>query len=105
MCEAEIRYGLARMPDGRRRNELTRRIVGLFATAFCDRILTFDSSAADMYGTIRTSRERAGSVKDAMIAATARAYGVTIAARNQDDFAGCGVLVVNPWSRDAQDRP
>ena len=101
VCEAEIRYGLARMPAGRRRNELTRRTIELFATAFPDRILTFDSSAADLYGVIRASRERAGrpiSVEDAMIAATARAYGVALATRNEHDFVGCGVHVINPWS-------
>lgn len=101
ICEAEIRYGLARMPAGRRRNELTRRIMELFAAAFADRILAFDSSAADIYGAIRTSRERAGhpiAVEDALIAATARAYGLAIATRNEDDFAGCGVQIINPWS-------
>jgi predicted nucleic acid-binding protein len=35
-----------------------------------------------------------------MIAATARAYGVAVATRNADDFAGCGVRVVNPWSEE-----
>lgn len=101
ICEAEVRQGLARMPAGRRRNELTRRITELFDTAFADRILTFDSAAADIYGAIRTSRERAGrpiTVEDAMIAATARAYGVAIVTRNEGDFAGCGVQIINPWS-------
>lgn len=106
MCEAELRYGLARLPAGRRRNELARRIVELFATAFHDRVLVFDSAAAALYGTIRTSREAAGrpiTVEDAVIAATARAYNVAIVTRNVGDFVGCGARVINPWSPDAQD--
>ena len=38
-------------------------------------------------------------VDDAMIAATARAYGVAaLAARNARDFVGCGVELIDPWS-------
>lgn len=100
VCEAEIRYGLARMPPGRRRNELAGRITVFLTTAFPDRIMAFDSAAAAVYGAIRAAREAAGkpiTVQDAMIAATARAYGLSIATRNDDVFTGCGVLWVNPW--------
>ncbi len=100
VCEAEIRYGLARMPAGRRRNELTNRII-IFFSGFATRILAFDSAAAELYGAIRTRREAIGrpiSVADAMIAATARAYSLAIATRDGDDFAGCGVRIVDPWS-------
>jgi toxin FitB len=98
ICEAEVRYGLARR--GRRRNELAGRVAVLF-TGFAARILPFDSTCATHYGIIRVARQTAGkpiSVQDAMIAATARAYGVAVATRNAGDFAGCGVRVVNPWS-------
>lgn len=103
VCEAEIRYGLAQLPPGRRRNELASRVIGFLAAAFSGRILAFDSAAAALYGEIRVSRSAAGKpigVPDAMIAATARAYGVTLATRNVGDFAGCGILVANPWSDD-----
>lgn len=102
VCQAEIRYGLARMPAGRRRNELAGRFAVLFA-GFTSRILAFDSSAAAFYGTVRGAREAAGrtiEVEDAMIAATARAFGVAVATRNVTDFEGCGVHVVNPWSEE-----
>jgi toxin FitB len=101
VCEAEIHYGLARMPVGRRRNDPTTRVTVFLATAFAGRIMAFDTAAAALYGAIRAEREAAGkpiSVQDAMIAATARAYGLAIATRNGDDFAGCGVRIVNPWS-------
>jgi predicted nucleic acid-binding protein len=103
VCEAEIRYGLARMPAGRRRNDLAGRVAVFLASAFVGRIMAFDTAAAALYGTIRAAREAAGrpiSVQDAMIAAIARAYGLAIATRNIDDFTGCGAEVIDPWSPD-----
>jgi predicted nucleic acid-binding protein len=101
VCEAEIRYGLARMADGRRRDELIARMAEFFEIGFLDQVLQFDRACAAVYGEIRHGREAAGkpiTVEDAMIAATARAYGVqAIATRNTKDFAGCGVTLIDPW--------
>ena len=99
VCEAEIRYGLARMPAGRRRNELASRVI-IFFSGFANRILAFDGAAAELYGAVRSRRDAVGrtiSVADAMIAATARVYGLAIATRNGGDFAVCGIRVVDPW--------
>jgi toxin FitB len=56
---------------------------------------------AALYGEIRHAREAAGqpiSFQDAMIAATARAYGAhAIVTRNTKDFVDCGVTAVDPW--------
>ena len=101
ICEAELRYGLARMPTGRRRNDLVGRVTVFLATAFAGRIMAFDTAAAALYGTIRAAREAAGrpiAIQDAMIAATARAYGLAVATRDADDFVGCGVRIMDPWS-------
>lgn len=101
VCEAQIRCGLALMPAGRGGNERAGRMIALLASVFADRILAFDSAAAALYGTIRAAREAAGkpiSVEDAMIAATARAYALSVVTCNELDFGGCGVRVVNPWS-------
>lgn len=101
VCEAEIRYGLARLPAGRRRNDLVSRITAFFAEAFSGRTLSFDSASAAIYGELRAAREAAGrpiEVEDAMIASTARAYGAVLVTRNVADFVGCGVEVVNPWT-------
>jgi predicted nucleic acid-binding protein len=102
VCEAEIRYGLARMPVGRRRDELIARIDTFFELGFRDQVLRFDRSCAALYGEVRHAREAAGkpiTVEDAMIAATARAYGVAgIVTRNTKDFVGCGVALIDPWA-------
>ena len=101
VCEAEIHYGLARMPVGRRRNELAERIATFRSTAFPGRVLPFDGTCAARYGEFRAAREAAGgpiAVEDAMIAATARAYGAIVATRNVADFADCGIQVIDPWA-------
>lgn len=100
VCEAEICYGLTRLPPGRRRNDLIGRVTAFFAEAFGDRTLAFDSASAAIYGELRAAREAAGrpiETEDAMIAATARAYGAMVVTRNVDDFMGCEVEIVNPW--------
>jgi predicted nucleic acid-binding protein len=100
VCEAEIRYGLARMPIGRKRDDLIAPITAFFETGVKDHILPFDRTCALLYGEIRHAREASGkpvTVEDAMIAATARAYGVTaVATRNTADFTDCGVKLIDP---------
>lgn len=99
ICEAEIRYGLERLPRGRKRDHLTERLKTFFAS-FQGQILPFNSECAVFYGAIRAEREVSGKpveVEDAMIAATAHAYGLPIATRNVADFLNCGVKIINPW--------
>jgi toxin FitB len=97
---AELRYGAARLPEGRRKRELYNKVEGLLAEDFRDQILPFDAQAATHYAEIAAARERAGqpiSMADAQIAAICRLYSVGLATRNVDDFANTGVDAVNPW--------
>ena len=59
--EAELRYGAAILPAGRRRDTLTSDIEAMLHDAFENRILPFDSDAARVYASIAasTSRRRA----------------------------------------------
>ena len=103
VCVAEVHYGLARIAAGRRRDELATRITAFLAGGFEGRVLPFDAACATLYGTIRAEREARGKpieVEDAMIAATARAHGATLATRNVTDFEKCGIVVVNPWDQE-----
>lgn len=100
LSEAEIRYGIFRLPRGRRRDFLFDSFQRFLALGFGGRIIAFDGAAAVAYAEIRTRREQAGmpvTIPDAMIAATALAYGASVATRNVGDFIGCGIGVVNPW--------
>ena len=101
ITEAEMRYGLAIMPAGRRRNELVLQTDYLLDGYFEDRILPFDSAAAKIYAEIYAIRRRRGrpiSLQDCQIAAIARSNDMAVATRNIADFTDCGVELVNPWS-------
>jgi hypothetical protein len=100
--EAELRYGVALLPGGRRRTALDAAIDGLLGEDFRDRILPFDREAAGAYADIAAARRAAGrpiSQFDCQIAAIARAHGASVATRNTNDYEGCGVPVIDPWDQ------
>jgi hypothetical protein len=105
ITEAELRYGLALMPVGRRRSTIAAEIEGMLGEDFRGRILPFDSPAAVAFAEIAAYRRQAGrpiSQADAQIAAIARSRGAALATRNVADFEGCGIEVVNPWKDAAE---
>ena len=98
--KAEIFYGIAALPDGRRRVALAAAAEAMFTEDFASRVLPFDEAAAIFYAEIVAARRRGGrpiEAFDALIAATARVAGAGLATRDVDDFAGCGLAVINPW--------
>jgi len=102
VTEAELRYGLAIMPAGRRRSDLVDRINRLFGNVFLGHVLPFDHDAAPHYAALMAHRRELGrpiATADAMIAAIALANGCKLATRNVTDFEDTGVEVVDPFSR------
>lgn len=100
LTQAEIFYGLALLPDGRRRDELVAAARPMFEVDLAGRLLPFDTDAAMAYPNIAAGRRQAGqpiSQIDAQIAAIVRSRGARLATRNVRDFADCGITVVNPW--------
>lgn len=98
--EAELRYGVAILPTGKRRTALATAIEGLLEEDFHDRILPFDRAAVRAYATIATARRAAGrpiSQFDCQIAAIARARDAAVATRNTNDYEGCGIALIDPW--------
>ncbi len=96
---AELRYGISRLPEGRRRSSLLD-----FWLATCDRfrgrILSFDRRAAEVYGDVAATAERTGrrlNVQDGQVAAIALVHRMQVATRNVSDFEASGVALVNPW--------
>jgi toxin FitB len=96
---AEVRYGIARLADGRRKQALLAAADEVFA-AFGDQVLPVDGAAAEQYAVIASGRERAGKSAagfDALIAAVCRSRGAALATRNVSDFEGTGIEVIDPW--------
>ena len=101
ITEAELRYGLALLPDGQRQQRLLAQAEAMLAEDFAGRILPFDSAAATAYAPIAAARRRSGrpiSQADAQIAAIAASRGAVLATRNVADFDGCGIAVLDPWT-------
>jgi toxin FitB len=88
MNEAEIRHGLARLPDGRRKQQLQQGWDALAAELFAGRIWPFTSEAAHWYAELLRRRERL---------ARPLAHGVPLATRDVADFAEIGLELINPW--------
>jgi len=100
VSQAEILYGVALVPAGKRQEGLLRAAHTAFETYFRGRVLPFDSEAAEAYADIAAGRRQTGrpiTQADAQIAAIARSRGAELATRNVPDFDGCGVEIVNPW--------
>ncbi|WP_028629913.1 type II toxin-antitoxin system VapC family toxin [Metapseudomonas resinovorans] len=97
---AEILYGIARMPNGKRKDLLAIGADTLFNKLFAGCILPFDVDAAVHYAALVSASEAKGRVTDmadGQIAAIARLYSAKVATRNTRDFEELGVALVNPW--------
>ncbi|WP_438751478.1 type II toxin-antitoxin system VapC family toxin [Pararhizobium sp. O133] len=97
---AELRYGVAALPDGKRKAGLRAALENHIVTWFGPRILPFGTAAADAYASIRAHAKTAGlaiGVADGYIAATAAAHGFAVATRDTGPFEAAGVPVINPW--------
>jgi len=100
VSEAELRYGVAILPVGKRRTALEAAMTRWFDRGFGERILPFDSAAAKAYAEIAAERRQTGRTigeADCQIAAICGSRGATLVTRNVRHFRGTGVEVVNPW--------
>jgi predicted nucleic acid-binding protein len=98
---AELRYGVATLPDGRRKEGLGAALENRIIALFGSRILSFDAAAAQAYAIIRARAKTAGlaiAPADGYIAATATAHGFMVATRDTGPFEAAGVPVINPWT-------
>ena len=97
---AELRTGLAAMPEGKRKTALVGLINELL-NRFGRSPVAFDGLAADDYAAIVTARKKSGRpilVMDALIAAVAVSHGLTLATRDVADFSDIeGLKLIDPW--------
>ena len=100
----EIKGGLDRMDDGRRKRRLLAALDALLQIDFRERVLPFDLDAAMEAARLDAERERRGrpiDVRDTLIAGIAISRGAAIATRNVRHFADLPIEVINPWGTSA----
>lgn len=96
---AELLFGIAALPAGRRKNMLEQTLDGL-VELFGDRVLPFDTDAARRYADLAVTARTAGRgfpTPDGYIAAIAACRGFIVASRDTAPYAAVGVAVINPW--------
>ena len=99
MTWAELQRGVARLPQSKRRSELTLWLTQLEA-GFEGRILAFDQRSAQAWAQITATAEMQGksmAAFDSIIAATARAFDCKLVTRNVRDFAHWDIDLLDPW--------
>lgn len=97
---AELRLGVAQLPNGRKKEMLHQQLEQVVLPLFAKRILPFDDAMAGCYATIRAdarSKGKAIAAADGYIAATAQQYGFIVATRDGAPFLAAGLKVINPW--------
>ena len=100
VTEAEVRTGIAFLPEGKRRRGIAEAADRAFQGLFAGRVLSFDSAAARAYAEIAAVRRAAGrpiSQSDGQIAAISRSRGMALATRNIRDFTDMGIELIDPW--------
>lgn len=93
----EIRKGIERLEDAKRRQILLEWLHVELPTFFLGRILSVDAPVADRWGRLQSDAGRPLPAIDGLLAATALQHDMTLVTRNVKDFNGLGLNLVNPW--------
>jgi len=98
----ELRFGIAIMPDGRRRRELAAAFEVVLTEDLENRVLPFDEAAARASAELAARRRLAGNsmeIRDNQIAGIALVHRAVLATRNTKHFRGVGLRLIDPWSQ------
>ena len=98
---AELRFGIAALTPGKRRDTLHTSLEQRILPLFAGRILPFDAAASEAYSVLRARARTQGKAiapADGYIAATATSHGLIVATRDTGPFEAAGLTVINPWN-------
>jgi toxin FitB len=97
----EIAKGIRKLTASKRKESLTTWLNETLPNRFEHRILSIDISTMVLWGNLVGQLEQNGRplpVMDSLIAAIALQNSLSLVTRNENDFVGTGVVIVNPWS-------
>lgn len=95
----EIRKGLTKLPNSKRKAELTNWLNTLLEN-YKNRIYLIDLAVAENWGVIQGNAEKEGkpmSSIDSLIASIAYTYNLILVTRNENDFKASNLPIQNPW--------
>jgi toxin FitB len=95
----EIKKGIELYPDSRKKIELSAWLEGLLED-FAGCVLSFTEAEALAWGKLYATTQKAGRKPpgfDSLNAAIALHHQLTLVTRNETDYTGTGVKIVNPW--------
>lgn len=98
---AELRFGVAVLPAGKRRERLAMRLENEVLSLFAERILPFDLAASRAYADLMARARSRGTPigkADGLIAAIATSHELAVATRDTTPFLAAGLEVIDPWS-------
>lgn len=96
----EIIKGIEKLPNSKRRQELSDWLENELLIRFQDNLIELDVNILIRWGKLNARLEISGKrapAIDSLIAATALEHELILVTRNETDFAGTGVEILNPW--------
>lgn len=96
----EIAKGVEKLPNSKRKQELTDWLENELLIRFQDNLIELDANILMLWGKIIARLELKGQTIpaiDALIAASALERGLILVTRNVSDFDGTGVEILDPW--------
>lgn len=100
MTVGEICKGIDLLPVSQKRSAPQDGLDRDVRSWFAGRILPVTESVAGRWGHLAAAGGRSGitlAVVDGVLAATALEHGLALVTRNVKDFAGLGLVLLNPW--------
>jgi hypothetical protein len=97
---AELRFGIASLPVGKRRDELENSIENQILPLFTGRVRPFDINCTTAYAELMAKAKSSGlaiAAADGYIAAIAATNRFSVATRDVSPFQAAGVNIINPW--------
>jgi len=98
----EVRYGLAVLPEGKRRSALETIFERLLLEGLGNRVLDFDADSALVAADLMAQRKSRGlgmDMRDLLIAGVVSSRRTALATRNTNHFQHAGIDLVNPWEQ------
>jgi tRNA(fMet)-specific endonuclease VapC len=96
----EITKGIEKLPNSKRRQELSDWLENELLIRFQDNMIELDVNILIQWGKLNARLEISGQrapAIDSLIAATALEHELILVTRNVSDFEGTGVEILNPW--------